>query len=67
MTTTWVLIFVVVTKVFGSYSVVQEFQTERDCLYELNKLLEFQKFTVKQEPHNAYRHTRCAPNFSVPR
>lgn len=57
----WVLIFVVVTKVFGSYSVVQDFDDEQACRAELDKLVEFQRYTVSRDPHNAYLHARCAP------
>lgn len=61
----YVLIFVVVTKVFGAYSVTAEFDDQTACMVALNKLIDLERATFSLEPHNAQMIANCEPKGSA--
>ncbi|PKA40438.1 hypothetical protein CWR43_28070 [Rhizobium sullae] len=55
----YVLIFVLITKGFGSFSVTTEFDTIEACETANIDLREMH--AAVSEPHNAYIHGKCYP------
>jgi hypothetical protein len=60
----YVLVFALISKMFGSFSVSAEFDTKEAC-EAANKELREMHYGV-DEPHNAYLHGKCYPKGATP-